>query len=102
MSAIDITKEELILFSELPRHLPPQPSGKKIHLSACYRWKNQGLVGIRLPTVFVAGNRYTSREALNRFWADVTAAKDGRMGEATKRAKQVKADADGELQKAGW
>ena len=102
MSTIDITKEKLILFSELPKHLPPQPSGKRIHLSACYRWKSIGLCGIRLSTVFVAGNRYTSFEALNRFWAEVTAAKDGRMVEATKRAKQVKADADGELQKAGW
>ncbi len=102
MSTIDITSEQLILFSELPKHLPPQPSGKKIHLSACYRWKNQGLVGIRLATVFVAGNRYTSAEALNRFWAEVTAAKDSRMGEATKLAKRIKSDADSELQKAGW
>ncbi len=102
MSRIDITSEQLILFSELPKHLPPQPSGKKIHLSACYRWKNQGLCGIRLETIFVSGNRYTSAEALNRFWHEVTAAKDGRMGEATKRAKHVRESADSELEKAGW
>lgn len=102
MSQIDITSEQLILFSELPKHLPSQPSGKKIHLSACYRWKNQGLVGIRLETIFVSGNRYTSKEALNRFWHAVTAAKDGRAAEATKRAKHSRSTAESELQKAGW
>lgn len=102
MSAIDITKEKLILFSQLPNHLPPQPSGKKIHLSACYRWKNQGLVGIRLRTVFVSGNRYTSAEAVNKFWAEVTAAKDGRRSAGIKRVSRAKAEADSDLDQAGW
>ncbi len=102
MSRIDITTEQLILFSQLPNHLPKQPSGKKIHLSACYRWKNQGLCGIRLVTVFVSGNRYTSKEATNRFWHAVTAAKDGRMAESTKRAKHNRLSADTELAAAGW
>lgn len=98
---IDIVKEELILFADLPKHLPKR--GKKdIHLSACYRWKNQGVAGIRLETVFMAGHRYTSREALNRFWQAVTVAKDGRQTVATKKATRSKNAANEELNAAGW
>ena len=98
---IDIVKEELILFSELPKHLPKR--GKKhIHLSACYRWKNQGIVGIRLETVFMAGHRYTSREALNRFWQDVTIAKDGKPASETKSTVRTQKTAAAELDAAGW
>ena len=98
---IDIAKETLILFSDLPKHLPKR--GKKdIHLSACYRWKNQGIAGVRLETVFIAGNRWSSIEALNRFWQRVTEAKDGRQSEATKTSKRTSATANNELDAAGW
>lgn len=100
MSTIDITKEKLILFSELPKHLPPQPSGKRIHLSACYRWKSIGLCGIRLPTVFIAGNRYRLKHSTafgQKSQPPKMAGKSNILAH-----KQVKADADGELQKAGW
>lgn len=98
---IDITCEDLILFRELPDHLPKQPSGKKSHLSACYRWKKPGLQGVRLETVFIAGCSYTSKQALNRFWQRVTEARDGKschQGSATR----ANSSSDQELQKAGW
>lgn len=102
MSEIDLTTEELILFSDLPKHLPKQPSGKKLHLSAAYRWKNQGICGVRLETIFVAGSRYTTKQALNRFWHRVTAAKDGVTYSPTKSAKKLQKQASDELEKEGW
>lgn len=99
--AIDLTSEKLILFRELPAHLPKR--GKKaIHLSACYRWKNHGCCGIRLETIFIAGHRYTSQEALNRFWAAVTAAKDGRAMSGPKSSERMCESASDELEAAGW
>jgi hypothetical protein len=73
---IEIDKENLVLLSEVPRILPKR-NGKAVHLSACYRWMKSGLSGVRLETVIVGGQRFTSREALNRFWQRVTAVRDG-------------------------
>ena len=97
---IDITSEELIPFRELPDYLPKQPSGKKLHLSACYRWKKQGVQGVRLETVFIAGCSYSSKQALNRFWQRVTEARDGKPSVC--EAKRSSVTSDQELQKAGW
>jgi hypothetical protein len=72
--SINIDVESLILFSELPNHLP-RKGGKKIALPTCYRWRNQGLCGVRLEVVYIAGIVYTSRESLRRFDELVTAAK---------------------------
>lgn len=100
---IAIDQEDLVLLSEVPKILPKR-NGKAVHLSACYRWMRSGLSGIRLETVLVGGQRFTSREALNRFWHRVTAVRDGIPVEnaiiATSRpgAKQ----ASDELEKAGW
>ncbi len=99
---IDITSEELILVRDIPSHLPKQPSGKKLHISAIYRWMKTGIQGERLETVFIAGCRYSSKQALNRYWSRVTQAKDGVRHEANKAAKRDKSTANHELEKAGW
>ena len=64
---IDLSSEELIPLREVPRVLPPRPTGKRVHISACYRWTSRGLQGVRLETLKVGGTRYTSIEALQRF-----------------------------------
>ncbi len=97
---IDITSEDLIPFRELPDHLPRQPSGKKLHLSAFYRYKKPGLQGVRLETVFIAGCSYSSKQALNRFWQRVTEARDGKPADC--EPKRSSGTSDQELQKAGW
>ena len=99
---IDITQEDLILFSVLPNYLPPQPSGKRVHLSACYRWKNTGICGVRLETIFIAGNRSTSKQAVNRFWHRVTAAKDQLKATKAKPSESNQCTAVNELDAAGW
>ncbi len=64
---IDIATESLIPLREAPRRLPPRPTGKRVHISACYRWVSRGVRGIRLEAIRVGGTMYTSLEALQRF-----------------------------------
>jgi hypothetical protein len=64
---IDITQETLIPLREAPRRLPPRPNGKRIHISACYRWISRGVRGVRLEAIRIGGTTYTSLEALQRF-----------------------------------
>ena len=64
---IDIGAETLIPIREVPRHLPPRPNGKRVHMSACYRWIKRGVRGVRLDSIKIGGSTYTSTEALQRF-----------------------------------
>jgi len=64
---IDIINENLIPLREVPKHLPPRPTGRRIHISVVYRWITRGLGGIRLESVKIGGTTYTSKEALQRF-----------------------------------
>jgi len=100
---IEIDKENLVLLSEVPKILPKR-KGKAVHLSACYRWMRSGLSGVRLETVIVGGQRFTSKEALNRFWARVTAVRDGIPVEKAiiPTAKPNCKQAMNELEAAGW
>ena len=64
---IEIAKENLIPLSQAPRHLPPRPSGKRLHISAIYRWIGKGVGGVRLESIRLGGTTYTSLEAIQRF-----------------------------------
>ena len=64
---IELSSETLIPIREAPRHLPKRPNGKRIHISACYRWISRGVRGVRLDSIKIGGSTYTSIEALQRF-----------------------------------
>lgn len=64
---IDTTNEILMALRDVPRCLPPRPNGKRLHISAVYRWTLRGVKGVRLETVKIGGTAYTSREAIQRF-----------------------------------
>ena len=64
---IDISTETLIPIRDVPRRLPPRPTGKRVHISAVYRWIARGVHGISLDSIKVGGSTYTSVEALQRF-----------------------------------
>lgn len=68
----DISHEELVSFSTA-RGLVP---GKRPHLSALYRWAYKGVRGVKLDYVMIGGAKFTSREALQRFFECVTSAAD--------------------------
>lgn len=71
---IDLSIETLIPFPDVPDNLP-KTNGKKLNICTLYRWKNQGLDGVRLAVCFVAGKLHTSKEALLRFDQAVTNAR---------------------------
>jgi hypothetical protein len=64
--------ETLLTLTQAANHLPVRP-----HASTLWRWYKRGVRGIKLETLVVAGRRYTSLEALERFVASSTAAADG-------------------------
>lgn len=57
------------------------------HLSTVHRWRLRGVNGIRLETWRIGGRRVTSRAALARFHARVTAAADGQPTPSTESNK---------------
>lgn len=71
---IDIHKESLLSMSQAARSLPHRPN-----TSTLWRWHASGVRGIRLETVLVGGQRFTSREALQRFVEQSTAAAEGSL-----------------------
>ena len=93
---IEVTAETLIQFRDLPKwtkdHL-----GRRIHPSTLHRWRLRGTRGVKLETLLVGGTRYTSVEALNRFFAATTAAADGEsysvVSDTVDTARMAKAEA---------
>ena len=90
---IDISAETLIPLSEAPKHLPPRPNGKRVHISACYRWISRGVRGVHLESIKIGGSTYTSKEALQRFADRLSRASDqesdGSRAKTITRQKQI-------------
>lgn len=63
----DLSNERLISIGDVPKHLPRRATGRRVHISAVYRWMSSGVRGVRLESVRVGGSTYTSVEALQRF-----------------------------------
>ena len=100
---IDMEHEELITLAEAARRVPNRKSGRGVNCSTVWRWCLAGCKGVRLETVFCGGTRFTSREALQRFFVATTAAASGETlpsPTAKQRAKAVEA-AERELTAAG-
>ena len=70
--AIDLNREHVLTLAQAASTLPRRRAGKKPHLSTLYRWSSRGLRGIRLETIQVGGTACTSREALQRFFDQLT------------------------------
>jgi hypothetical protein len=70
--SIDISSETLLSLSDAAKTLPGRPSICSLH-----RWRLRGVRNVKLETCLIGGRRYTSREAVERFSAAVTAAADG-------------------------
>mgnify|MGYP001493838456 CR=1 FL=1 len=95
---IDVSTEDLLTFPGVARFLPGRPS-----LSTLHRWRQRGIRGVALETLLIGGQRYTSREALQRFFDASTAAADRATAPSrpnAARATEVSA-ARKELQAAG-
>lgn len=104
---IDLDRERLVPLADVPARLPPTRRGKKIHLSAVYRWTTRGLAGVKLETLQVGGRRCTSLEALQRFFTALSAHKGLADHDRDPRRSPTKRQRDHEradrrLAEGGW
>ena len=99
LEMIDIQTEKVLTFTQAAKALPGRPN-----VATLWRWRTAGCRGVKLETVLVGGKRYTSREAIQRFVAETTAAADGEAVQPRtpkqRAANHARADAD--LAKAGF
>ena len=72
---IDINCDTLIRLCEVPSWAETK-LGQRVHRSTVHRWHLRGCRGVKLETLMVGGVRHTSHEALERYFAGVTAASE--------------------------
>ena len=82
MNSIDTFKETIISLDEGAKHVS-KISGTKRNRRVLIRWSNRGVAGVRLPTIRIAGEIYTSQEKLNWFLNESRRAKRKRHAQAT-------------------
>ena len=70
--SIDIQVETPVKMTEAANAVPGRP-----HNSTVWRWHQKGVRGVKLETILIGGTRYTSNEALQRFFDRTTAAAAG-------------------------
>lgn len=86
---IDIGNEQLVSLRDVPKLLPTRSSGKRVHISAVYRWVQRGVRGNRLEVIRVGGTTYTSREALQRFASSPAQPRQGANPNSATRQRQI-------------
>ncbi len=59
--------------------IPRKRDGKTLAPSTLWRWIGKGIEGVRLEVVYIGATPHTSREALQRFFDAVTAARLAKM-----------------------
>ena len=69
---IDLQKENVVLLTDAAKSLSSRPD-----VATLFRWRTRGCRGVVLETMLMGGRRVTSLEALEKFFAAVTAAADG-------------------------
>lgn len=80
--SIDTFAEHVITLEQGAKHLS-KISGTRRNRRVLLRWSNRGIAGIRLPTIRIGGELFTSREALNWFLNSSREARQKNHGRAT-------------------
>ena len=70
--AIDIEKEDVLSLTEATKVLP-RVNGKRPSICTLWRWCRKGLHGIHLDYIRIGRCIATSRQALNRFFNELSA-----------------------------
>ena len=64
--------------AEAAGRLPRRGSGRPIHVATLYRWALHGSQGIRLETVQIGAQKFTSRQAIERWVKRLTTQREQR------------------------
>ena len=97
---IDTFNETIISLDEGAKHVS-KISGTKRNRRVLIRWSNRGVAGVKLPTVRIAGEIYTSQEKLNWFLNASRDAKRQRHSQATERGIQKAKSVEQRAQELG-
>ena len=71
---IEFGKETFLTLTEEAASLPRRRGGKRVNVATLYRWTTHGCRGERLEHIQIGGTRFTSQEALQRFFERVSPA----------------------------
>lgn len=69
---IDHSTEKLLTLAEAADSLPMRP-----HVTTLWRWHLRGVRRTKLETILLGGQRFTSEQAIQRFFAKLNAATPG-------------------------
>ena len=97
---IDTFTEAVISLDVAAKHVS-KISGTKRNRRVLIRWANRGVAGVKLPTVRIGGQIYTSQEKLNWFLNESQTAKRKRHSQATKAGIQTSKKLEREAQELG-
>lgn len=95
--APDLTKESpLFLVKDIPKQqvVSARQGGRRMHQRTGFRWVFDGVEGVRLESVMIGGQRYTTGPALERWFVAVTAARARRCGKPSGAPAQRQGDSD--------
>ena len=92
---IDTFTEAIISLLEGAEHIS-KISGKKRNKRVLIRWSNRGVAGVKLPTIRIGGELYTSQEKLNWF---LNASREAKRQKQSTATKEGIAKAQNELEK---
>jgi len=70
---IDLKSETPLALAQAAKLIPPTRLDRPVHVSTLVRWIVHGVRGVKLEAARVGGRWVTSREALERFSAALTA-----------------------------
>jgi hypothetical protein len=59
-----VQNQQLLTLRQASKQIPSRP-----HVATLWRWVNKGCRGIRLESWLIGGLRYTSEEAIEKFFA---------------------------------
>lgn len=86
--AINVEHDTLISLRQLPGFLQKK-IGKRIHLSTVFRWRQRGIAGVRLETISIGRQTYTTLEAVITFFEKSTAARQNQPVQLTSTEKKA-------------
>lgn len=65
---ISFADEDLLSAKQVAELLPPRRLNRRLHVSTVHRWWTYGYRGVRLESIRIGGQRFTSLQALQRFF----------------------------------
>jgi len=66
--------------TDVPRHVPPLPDGRRVSVTSAFRWTLTGLHGIRLRRFKIGGTWHTTQQEIDRWSRALTAMAEAAHG----------------------